>query len=119
VVGSLAGYGYQTVTVQRETGSPETLWVPIVDGTVRLGVLRAVLDERVSGDDPVVRDGCLAIASLTGHLIQAKTALGDTIEFTRRTTPHDHRVGVAVSARAAVHVRVRSALDRRSARAQL
>jgi phosphoserine phosphatase RsbU/P len=87
VDGSLGGLAFQTVTVQRTGRSPEVVWAPVLDGTARLGVLRAQLGGDMASADPAVVDGVLAMASLVGHLLQSKTALGDTIEAVRRTMP--------------------------------
>jgi hypothetical protein len=82
----VAGRAFQRVAMQSSGERGDRLWLPLLDGTVRLGVLAVQLPDRLSSADPDVTDGCLAIASLLGHLIQVKTALGDTIEILRRTT---------------------------------
>jgi serine phosphatase RsbU (regulator of sigma subunit) len=87
VDGSLPGRAFSTVTVQASDRTPARLWIPILDGTTRLGVLEAELPDKFNVDDVAVRDGCLGIASLLGHVVQAKNALGDTVQVTRRSQP--------------------------------
>jgi hypothetical protein len=87
VDGSLAGRAFATLEIQGSTRPPAALWIPILDGTTRLGVLHVVLPDGLHPDDVVVRDGCLGLASLTGHLLQAKGRLGDSVEAVRRRIP--------------------------------
>ncbi len=85
VDGSVGGRAFTTIAIQAPGSPPKRLWVPILDGTERLGVLEVALDPGLDGEDPGLRDGCAAIAGLLGHLLQSKKALGDTIQATRRT----------------------------------
>jgi serine phosphatase RsbU (regulator of sigma subunit) len=82
--GSLAGRAFQTVSI---LPASNVLWVPIVDGTVRLGVLAVTLTNAEIAVSSALQDGCRAVAGLVGHLLQAKSALGDQIELTRRSRP--------------------------------
>jgi hypothetical protein len=63
------------------------LWVPIVDGTERLGVLRLGLPDGADGNDPELRHRCSIVAGLAGHLVATKLAYGDALNVTRRSTP--------------------------------
>jgi phosphoserine phosphatase RsbU/P len=85
VDGSLGGRAFTTIAIQSGGQSPNRLWVPILDGTERLGVLEANLEPPHDGNDEVVRDGCAAIAGLVGHLLQSKNGLGDMVQAVRRT----------------------------------
>jgi serine phosphatase RsbU (regulator of sigma subunit) len=85
VDGSLGGRAFTTIAIQSGVDSPHRLWIPILDGTERLGVLEANLEPPHDGNDEVVRDGCAAIAGLIGHLLQSKNGLGDTVQTARRT----------------------------------
>ncbi len=87
VEGSLAGRAFATLEIQAKARSPRALWVPILDGTARLGVLEVTLADVLDPEDASVRDGCLALASFLGHLIQAKDALGDSVQAARRSKP--------------------------------
>ncbi|WP_305783265.1 PP2C family protein-serine/threonine phosphatase [Symbioplanes lichenis] len=62
------------------------LWLPLLDGVERLGVLEVVArDPAVDLDDPGLRAGCDLFAQLTGHLYAAKVPYGDTLKRARRT----------------------------------
>jgi hypothetical protein len=89
VAGSLAGRAFQFVMVVAGT-DPDAgvvLWVPMVDGTDRLGVLRMGLPSGTDGDDPGLRQRCSVVAGLAGHLVATKFAYGDALNVARRTTP--------------------------------
>lgn len=89
VEGSLAGRAFQFVKILAST-DPDTgavLWVPIVDGTERLGVLRLGLPGEADGDDPGLRQRCSVVAGLVGHLVATKFAYGDVLNVARRSTP--------------------------------
>jgi serine phosphatase RsbU (regulator of sigma subunit) len=85
--GSPAGRAFTSITMQSSGPDTNRLWVPILDGTERLGVLEVSLPAHLSGDDEAIRVGCEAIAGLIGHLLQAKSGLGDSIEVARRSQP--------------------------------
>jgi hypothetical protein len=85
-VGStLAGRAYQTLTVQLAPvpGADENsyqVWIPLVDGTERLGVLGLT----VADVSEAMLDRYRALASLTGVLVMAKTSYSDTYARTQR-----------------------------------
>jgi hypothetical protein len=85
VDGSLGGRAFTTIAIQSGVDSSNRLWIPILDGTERLGVLEANVEPPHDGNDAVVRDGCAAIAGLIGHLLQSKNGLGDAVQAVRRT----------------------------------
>jgi phosphoserine phosphatase RsbU/P len=65
---------------------PARLWLPLVDGTERLGVLAVVAtDPTVNLDDQEFRAQCEMLAALIGHLYTAKLPYGDTLVRARRT----------------------------------
>ena len=81
---TLAGRAYQTVTIQlapaRGAGAGYQVWIPLVDGTERLGVLfLAVADV---GEDMLVRYRMLA--SLAGVMIMSKSSYSDTYALIER-----------------------------------
>jgi stage II sporulation SpoE-like protein len=89
VEGSLAGRAFQFVKVFAGT-DPDAgvvLWVPMVDGTDRFGVLRLGLPGGADGDDPGLRQRCSVVAGLVGHLVATKFAYGDALNVARRSTP--------------------------------
>ena len=85
--GSLAGRAFTLVTPTIAARDPERLWMPIVDGTERLGVLHITLPPHLHFDDDAVRCNIDAITGLLGHLIVAKTQYGDTLSRARRSQP--------------------------------
>jgi stage II sporulation SpoE-like protein len=89
VEGSLAGRAFQFVQVFAGT-DPDAgvvLWLPMVDGTERLGVLRLGLPSGTDGDEPRLRQRCSVVAGLAGHLVATKLAYGDALSVARRSTP--------------------------------
>ena len=89
VEGSLAGRAFQFVKVfagtDRDAGA--VLWLPMVDGTERLGVLRLGLPDGADSDDAGLRQRCSVVAGLVGHLVAAKLPYGDILHVIRRSTP--------------------------------
>ncbi|PWW24493.1 stage II sporulation protein E [Geodermatophilus normandii] len=88
VDGTLPGRVYQTTDLlPSEAGGVPRLWVPLLDGADRLGVLEA----RVAGahdlEDPVLREQCGWLASLVAHLLSSMGVYGDVLERTRRSVP--------------------------------
>lgn len=85
---TLAGRAYQQgqVLVQQGSGPDSTVWLPLLDGTERLGVL-AVTVVRDVADELAQEPGVAVLrrfASLLGELIMTKTLYGDTIVRLRR-----------------------------------
>jgi sigma-B regulation protein RsbU (phosphoserine phosphatase) len=83
---SLAGeaFAHTQITAQRG-GGRERIWVPLLDGAERLGVLELTLAPGMSADDSQVRAGALRLSSAVSYLLAAKVAYGDTIRRTRRS----------------------------------
>jgi hypothetical protein len=82
---TVAGRAYRTIRIQQGTaaqdGGPQQLWIPLVDGTERLGVLEL----EVTDASPEKLDWYRALASLAGLMIVSKTGYSDTYAETRRT----------------------------------
>ena len=79
---TLAGRAYQTVTVQSgRDGDAHLLWIPLIDGTERLGVLGLIVAD--------LSDAMMAryqtLASLAGMMITAKSSYSDTYTHVQRT----------------------------------
>ena len=74
----------------RSSGGREHLWVPIVDGVERLGVLHVGLPVGTAIDDGPTRDQLRWLAHLAGHIIASKSPYGD--EFHRVRTAQDRTV---------------------------
>lgn len=87
VDGTLAGRAYRLTEIAQVRGESSTLlWVPLVDGTARLGVLRAETPGRVEPDEGLRRH-CWLLAGLLGHLIMTKFAYGDVLHRAQRPRP--------------------------------
>ncbi len=86
---TLAGRAYQHVQVlvqqRSEPSGPTTVWVPLLDGTERLGVV-GITVERLSeaGLDEALGNRLRRFATLIAELIMTKTLYGDTIVRLRR-----------------------------------
>lgn len=87
VEGTLAGRAFTTVDTQRVGGGAGgRLWVPLVDGTERLGVVEIVL-RREDCDIAALQDWCESYVALVGHLLAVKMPYGDSLQQARRTRP--------------------------------
>lgn len=81
---TLAGRAFRTLApVSAPTEGGHRLWQPLLDGTSRLGVLGATLDD---GDERT-RDRCRHLASVAADLIVTREAYGDVFVLTRRRRP--------------------------------
>lgn len=87
--GTVAGRVYQlgTVLEATEAGEP-VLWVPLVDGVERLGVLRV----RLPGDGqpahtPELAAWCTVVASTLAHVIASKLQHSDLLATAQRARP--------------------------------
>jgi len=87
VEGTLAGRAYQYGEIVRDDdrGAPQ-LWVPVLDGTERVGVLRIGLPgRRPSGfpDDDTLADELWTLAGLVGHIVMSKLVHSDRLRRLR------------------------------------
>jgi hypothetical protein len=83
---TVAGRAYTSIRIQRSASSDDAegsrrLWIPVVDGTERLGVMEML----VADDSDEMLDGYIALASLAGLMIVSKAGYSDTYAQTRRT----------------------------------
>jgi len=84
VDGTLAGRAFADVTQHVSVaGTHVSLWVPVVDGTARLGVLQILLASGTDVDDDF-RSACTDVSSLVAELLMTKALYGDAVERTRR-----------------------------------
>jgi hypothetical protein len=85
VESTMAGRAFRTmqVTASDRDGRPR-LWVPVLDGGDRLGVLEIRVDSATELFDPTLREQCGWLASLLGHLIASMEPYGDALEHPRR-----------------------------------
>jgi Stage II sporulation protein E (SpoIIE) len=80
---TLAGYAFRTVTIQHVPAGEGgyRVWVPLVDGTERLGLLSLL----ASDIGEAMLDHYRALASLAGLMIVAKSGYSDTYAKVRRS----------------------------------
>ena len=82
--GTLAGRAFQVEqSVEADAAGGRTLWVPLLDGVERLGVLELTADVF---DEDVVRF-CEHAAGLIAEMLVAKTSYGDGLTTVRRRRP--------------------------------
>ncbi len=90
VDGSVAGRAFRLGRLmpgsEAADGTP-TLWVPLLDGTERLGVLRMALPASTDPDDQELQEHCWLLAGLVGHLVVSKRPYGDAFHQVQRTKP--------------------------------
>ena len=86
VGGTTAGRAYQLGEILPGTGADggRVLWVPVLDGTDRLGVMRVGFDGRAATLDGVGEDSELhrrlwTLAGLMGHIVATKTIYSDRL----------------------------------------
>ncbi len=86
VDGTLGGRAYALVTPFATQGDSqgERLWLPMVNGSERMGVLEVVAPASLQ-DEAV--DECVSVASLLAELLVTRNLYSDTIEQVRRLEP--------------------------------
>jgi hypothetical protein len=84
---TLAGRAFRDLTILSSDRGPLRLWVPMLDGSDRLGVLEVTVTSGADLYDPGLREQCSWVAALLGHLVAAMSAYGDPIERARRSRP--------------------------------
>ncbi|HVQ95550.1 MAG TPA: PP2C family protein-serine/threonine phosphatase [Mycobacteriales bacterium] len=88
VESTLAGRAYQQIEVltQEAAGGRVRVWMPLLDGAERLGVLEFVIPDHLAADVPNGLFGARLhhFATLVAELIMTKTMYGDTIVRLRR-----------------------------------
>jgi serine/threonine protein phosphatase PrpC len=88
VAGTMAGRAFSSTTILRTAAQQlgrERVWLPLLDGTERLGVISLSLPDDVISE-PLVA-ACERFAHLVAILIVSKAAYGDTFERVRRCRP--------------------------------
>jgi Stage II sporulation protein E (SpoIIE) len=85
---TLPGRAFRQVELlPSEAGRAPRLWVPLLDGVERLGVLEVVIDDVADLYDPTLRQQCQWVSSLLGHLVVAVNHYGDALDAARRQRP--------------------------------
>lgn len=86
---TLAGRAYRLVETQATTVGGPRLWIPILDGAERLGVLEVEVDDPADLDDPTLRRQCWWFTHYLGHLVTVLDAYGDSVDDVRRQRPRE------------------------------
>jgi phosphoserine phosphatase RsbU/P len=87
VDGSLAGRCFRHGEPVTAQGGDAHVWVPLIDGVDRLGVLRLTLPADHAIDDPATAAHVRWVAYLTGHLLAGKSHYADHFHIARLTHP--------------------------------
>jgi hypothetical protein len=90
VQGTAGGQAFAKVEIQEAdagVAGRRRLWLPLLDGTDRLGVLEVVLPAVDGGVDTTLVAICERYAHLTAQLVLGKGQYGDTFELVRRRAP--------------------------------
>ncbi|QFZ19700.1 PP2C family protein-serine/threonine phosphatase [Saccharothrix syringae] len=89
VEATLAGLAFarSEIAVSAAEGESPHLWVPVLDGTERLGVARIDLPGDADPHDRVLRGYCWALAGQLAHLVLSKQLYSDLFHRVRRTRP--------------------------------
>jgi len=86
--GTLGGRAYRMLAVQTAVVDGEAqLWMPIIDGVERVGVLKIVVEDGGSLEDRAFRRQCWWFAHYLGHLVTVMDTYGDGIDAVRRRQP--------------------------------
>ena len=86
VESTMAGRAFRTVqTVTSDRDGRPCLWVPVMDGADRLGVLEVRVEHPAALQDPSLREQCTSLASLLGFILVAMEPYGDGLERPRRS----------------------------------
>jgi hypothetical protein len=80
---TLAGRAFRRLEILPAESPPPRLWVPLLDGAERLGVLEAAVATVGDLYDPGLRTQCRWAALLIGHLVVLMTKYGDGLEVVR------------------------------------
>ncbi len=86
--GSLPGRVFQTARpLPSEADGVRRLWLPLLDGAQRVGVLEVRVGTPVELYDPGLREECRWLSELVGSLLVSMGQYGDGLERPRRTRP--------------------------------
>ncbi len=87
---TVAGRAFRLVEIysvrDQQTGRPG-LWVPMLNGAHRIGMLYAVLPEEADANDPELRGFCWALSGMLGQTVVSKLSQSDLLHRARRPRP--------------------------------
>ncbi|MCS7475910.1 PP2C family protein-serine/threonine phosphatase [Umezawaea endophytica] len=81
-------------TASSEKRGKRTLWLPLLDGVERLGVVGFTPSDPADADDRTLRAQCRWIAALIGYLVAAMARYGDGLDAVRRDGPSSAAAGL-------------------------
>ena len=85
---TLAGDAFRHLqTMVSDTGEHPRLWLPLLGGTERLGVVEVELTPAADINDGVLREQCQNLTNLIGCLVPTTGARGDGLDAVRRRRP--------------------------------
>lgn len=84
---TLAGRAYRQLDPVASTADGPRLWLPLLDGTERLGVLEVTVSDPAELTDPLLRKQCGWVGRLLGHLVTILGGYGDALDAARRRAP--------------------------------
>ncbi|MEU8639466.1 PP2C family protein-serine/threonine phosphatase [Amycolatopsis sp. NPDC048633] len=86
---TLAGraFGRIEIVIAAAEGDRPCLWLPVLDGTERLGALRLTLPAGADPQDKTLRGNCWTLAGQIAHLILSKQLYSDLFHRVRRAKP--------------------------------
>jgi hypothetical protein len=84
---TLPGRVFQQVRMLPAEGDPPRLWVPLLDGVERLGVLGVEVTDAADLYDPGLRTQCRWLSMLLGHLVTLANQYGDGLDRVRLRRP--------------------------------
>jgi hypothetical protein len=85
---TMAGRAFRTQRIlSSDREDRPRLWVPLIHGADRLGVLEVLLNDPTDLNDPTLRQQCQWFAGLLAHLLASMSPYGDELERPRRRRP--------------------------------
>jgi hypothetical protein len=84
---TLAGRAFREIRMLPTEGGRPCLWVPLLDGVERLGVLAVRVTDQEDLYDPALRTQCRWVSILLGHLVVLTTQYGDALDLLRLRRP--------------------------------
>ncbi|TVZ95221.1 stage II sporulation protein E [Streptomyces sp. BK340] len=83
IEGTVAGWAYRTESVQLSRHGALTLWLPLIDGVERIGVLRVTADRLTAR----LLDHAEILASVAAVIVVGKSGFSDLYALTTRRRP--------------------------------